>query len=190
MKVYQLKYSPKRFKAFQLDILSLAEQLGDEGLLPLLMEFPLTNEPLLQHWGRVSDKFTPLSSTSVEISDISLWGHTSLILNEKAYKSLNEYLKGEGEFLPVIADGEEMQIFNCLSFGKEDASQCLKKYLDGYEDGLETLVFDEADVANRFLFKSKMQGCGALYCSSLFKSLCSEFGIQGLRFDEGLLDPF
>jgi len=83
-----------------------------------------------------------------------------------------------------------MHVFNCLSFGKEDDKLCVKQYVDGERVGLETLVFEDEDVAKRFLFKSELQFGGALYCSTSFKALCNELGLQGLRFDEDLLNPF
>lgn len=190
MTVYQLKESPERFKALQMDYLTLCDQLGTDDLLPLLMGHPLTNEPLLPHWREVSDSFQPLSLTSTEIPDVSLWGKTGLALTEKAFNRLSRYLESEGEFLPITVDGERMYIFNCLTFGKEDEGLCERKYLDGYDDGIKSLAFEEADVSQRFLFKSKLQGAHALYCSSVFKALYTELGLQGLRFDEDLLNPF
>lgn len=190
MKVYQLKYSPERFMAASLGPLELAEQIGNDDLIPLLLNHSATNEPLLPHWGEVTETFSPLSPTSTEIPDISLWGGTSLILNAKAYDLLSERLALEGEFLPVTANDEQMYIFNCLSFGKEIEELCVKKYLEGEVDGLETLVFDDEDIAGKFLFKSKLQGCGTLYCSSHFKALIEELGLEGLRFDTDLLNPF
>ncbi|WP_250460301.1 hypothetical protein [Microbulbifer litoralis] len=191
MKVYQLKSIPERFMAFKLDALTLCDQLGNDDLLPLFLGHSGGGEPLTPHWGEgVSSTFSPLSPSSTEIPDISLWGGAKLILNAKAYDLLKERLAPEGEFLPVSADGQRMYAFNCLSYGKEDEELCVRKYLDGEFVGLETLVFDDNDVAGRFLFKSKLQFGGALYCSSAFKALCNELGLEGLRFDEDLINPF
>ncbi|WP_250462050.1 hypothetical protein [Microbulbifer litoralis] len=189
--LYQLKQIPERFMALQLDVVQLADQLGDIELLDTLMQFPASNEPLSSIWkDSVSDDFQPLSLTSTEIPDISLWDATCLVLNEKAFNALNRYLKHEGEFLPITANGEKMHIFNCQAFGKEDKSLTVKKYVNGTDFGLEHLAFDEDDVAQRFVFKSEMKGCNTLYCTSSFKALCKEFSLEGLRFDGDLVSPF
>lgn len=190
MTVYQLKYIPERFKSFQIDILTLATQLGSDDLIPLLMRAPAENTPLLPLWRKVSHSLSPLSDTATEIPDVSPWLGCGLLLSERGHRELKDHLCTEGEFLPVEADGAPMYLFNCLSFGKEDLELTEKKYLDGYEDGLQSLAFDESDTQNRMVFKSKMEGCGALYASSAFKVLCERLGLEGLRFDTELLSPF
>lgn len=189
--VYQLKQMPERFMGLQLDVVSLAEQLGDMDLLDKLMQYPASNEPLSPIWkDTVSDEFQPLSPTGTEIPDISLWDATCMVLNGKAFSALKRYLEHEGEFLPITVNGEEMYIFNCLEFGKEDTVHTVKKYVNGTDMGLEHLSFDEKDVSRRFVFKSQMKGCNTLYCTSSFKALLKEFSLEGLRFDEDLVSPF
>ncbi|WP_105103580.1 hypothetical protein [Microbulbifer pacificus] len=189
--VYQLKAIPEKFMALQLDIVQLAEQLGDIALIDTLMQFPATNESLKSIWNdSVSDNFQPLSKTSSEIPDVSLWDAASLVLNQKAYDSLNRYLESEGEFLPITCNGEKMYIFNCQSFGEEDKAHTVKKYVNGTDMGLEYLEFNSDDVAKRFIFKSKLKGVNTLYCTTSFKALCKEFKLEGLRFDEDLVSPF
>ena len=94
----------------------------------------------------------------------------------EACDKLESVLISEGEFLPINVGSETMYAFNCLSFG--------------VEDGLETLEFDNEDIERRFVFKSHLQGCTALYATESFKILCEKYGLEGLRFDEDLLDPF
>lgn len=191
MTVYQIKYLPEKYLSFQLDIVELAEQLGDINLIDTLMSQPEKNESLLPIWGNVSHDFQALSDTSQKvIPDITPWDNTMLVMNNKAYNALKEHLEPEGEFLPITVNGEKMKAFNCLSFGKEDLSLTEKDYLDGYENGLKSLVFDEDDISNRLVFKSKMDGCARLYVSQKFKDLCEEFGLEGIRFDADLIDPF
>lgn len=175
----------------QLDVVGLAEQLGDMELLDKLMQYPASNEPLSPIWkDSVTSEFQPLSPNGTEIPDISLWDATCMVLNEKAYGALRRYLEQEGEFLPVTANDQKMYIFNCLEFGKEDTANTVKKYVNGTDFGLEHLSFDEADAAQRFVFKSEMKGCNTLYCTSSFKALLKEFNLEGLRFDEDLVSPF
>ncbi|WP_139243723.1 hypothetical protein [Alkalimonas amylolytica] len=68
--------------------------------------------------------------------------------------------------------------------------QSLIKYQGGFPFGLETLVFDESDVAGKMIFKSELQGCKALYASAVFKELCEAHSLTGVLFDENLLNIF
>ncbi|TOJ07613.1 hypothetical protein CGI45_25245, partial [Vibrio parahaemolyticus] len=83
---------------------------------------------------------------NADIPDVSLWSMTYLVLSHRAYEILKPILENEGEFLLVTVGEEQVYVFNCLSFGQEDESVCVKKYLDGIEDGYETLYFEESDI--------------------------------------------
>ena len=190
MSAFQLKHIPDRFMGFELDVVELSEQLGNEDLIDTLMYQPASNESLLPYWGEVAYDFQSLSPTSKEIPDVSIWDISMLILTKKAYEALGEHLAEDGEFLPITANGQAMHVFNCLSFGAENTALCETSYLNGLEDGLKTLAFDEADINARMVFKSKLEGCNRLYASSAFKDLCEKFGLEGLRFDEDLISIF
>ncbi|WKT59939.1 hypothetical protein Q2E61_13655 [Microbulbifer thermotolerans] len=196
MKVYRLSRVPERFMTAGIDTVNLIEQLGGDvdTMLPIVLETLEKDEPMASFWKEgITSEFRPLSPASTENPEISLWESrmVSLLLNARAYDAFKDRLAPEGEFLPVTVDGEPMHIFNCLSYAKEDESLCVRRYVDGeLAVGLETLFFDDEDVAGRFLFKSKLQGGSELYCSYSFKALCEEVGLKGLRFDEDLLSPF
>lgn len=187
---YLLKKIPQRFMGTTLDAVGLAEQLGDLELITMLVEQPVKNTSLLPYWRDVSDSWAPLSKTSTKLPDISLWESGCLLLNDKAYEVLSEPLKGDGEFLPVTVDGQRMRVFNCLAFGKEDLSLTERQYIDGYENGISSLAFDEEDIKPKLVFKSLMAGAGLLFASQRFKELCERGGLEGLRFDADLMDPF
>lgn len=188
--VYQLKNVPERFMSEQTDVVQLAEQLGDEDLVETLLNRPFANESMKPYWGPVEGKWQSLSSTSAEKPDISLWDLGCLLLNQRAFTSLKDALAEAGEFLPITVDGELMYIFNCQEWGQEDVSLSERKYLNGYEDGLKSLVFEPGDVITKTVFKSKLAGAGFLYASESFKHLVDDADLQGLRFDTDLLDPF
>ncbi|SEA68507.1 hypothetical protein [Alkalimonas amylolytica] len=109
-----------------------------------------------------------------------------------AYDALAADLKHEGEFLPITVDGQSTYLFNCQSFAAEDRSLTERNYLDGEPDGVRSLVFDNADIANnnRCVFRSKLQGCTALYASEKFRLLCEKHNLGGLKFETDLLDIF
>ena len=44
-----------------------------------------------------------------------------------------------------------------MNFAPEDLTLTEKTYLDGYEDGSKTLLFDTNDIQDKLLSKSKLQ---------------------------------
>ncbi|MEL0605542.1 hypothetical protein [Pseudoalteromonas undina] len=65
-----------------------------------------------------------------------------------------------------------------------------RAYLDGFEGGLKSLVFDDEDVSNKLIFKSKMQSGLSLYCTDNFKKLVNDNSLTGLVFNTDLLTCF
>lgn len=190
--VYQLKHIPKTYKALQLDVMTIAEKLDDYGLITTLMNAPLTGESLAGKWKSIETSLQSLSASGNNTPDISLWDSQGLYLSAKAYDALADALKDDGEFLSIVVDGEPAYLFNCRVFGQEDLSLTERKYLDGEPDGVASLVFDEAELgkSNRHVFRSKLQGCTALYASDKFKQLCEKHNLNGVRFDTDLLNIF
>lgn len=190
--VYQLKFIPKTYKALQLDIMAIADKIGDDSLILKLMTAPLTGDSLADNWKSVDTSLQRLSTSATAEPDISLWDSQGLYLSQKSYDALAEALQHEGEFLPITVDGVPAYLFNCRAFGREDLSLTERKYLDGEQDGVVSLGFDDADILehNRHVFRSKLQGCTALYASDKFKQLCDKHNLCGLAFDTNLLDIF
>ncbi|MCW1718320.1 hypothetical protein OIZ54_06080 [Pseudoalteromonas sp. A3] len=65
-----------------------------------------------------------------------------------------------------------------------------RAYLDGFEDGLKSLVFDDEGISNKLIFKSKMQSGLSLYCTDNFKKLVNDNNLTGLVFNTDLLACF
>lgn len=189
MNVYQLKELPEDYQELQLDLDDLFDSLGEEHLMTIHFQRS-RNTSLLPIWKPLELEFTDVLGKNSKEPDVSLWASTYLVLNLRAYEILSDSLRHEGEFLPITIGEKPGYIFNCLSFGQEDTAVCTIKYLDGIEDGLETLYFDEDDVRDRLLFKSKMQGCQALYATEAFRDICAKHQLHGLRFEEDLLAIF
>ncbi|UTV29385.1 hypothetical protein [Photobacterium atrarenae] len=189
MNVYQLKELPKEYQGLQLGPSELFAAIGKQHMMTIHKQRS-QNTSLLPIWANVSASFSDVLGKNSTLPDVSLWASTYLVLRDNAYNILKPALEKEGEFLPISIEGEHAFIFNCLSFAVEDESLCVKKYLDGIEDGLETLYFDEDDIKDRLLFKSRLQGCQTLYATETFKTLCEEHGLHGLHFEPDLLSVF
>lgn len=188
---YLLKDVPDRFLGPSLTLSELATQLnGDDGMLERLFLRPHQNELMAPYWGPVADHWMKRSPRSSQKPDICLWDGGCLLLNLRAYNMLRAPLSGQGEFLPITVDLEPMYVFNCLTWGHEEMGLTETRYVDGYEDGVETFAFESGDIAEKLVFKSKLAVAGLLYASKNFKALIEAHDLQGLRFDPHLLDPF
>ncbi|WP_272165492.1 hypothetical protein [Vibrio diabolicus] len=187
MNIYRLKRPIDTYEVIDFDIFQFAENLGDEQLT-LVRSQPRTNESLLGRWGDV------VCSISKEyqgktLPSISFWG-SYLIFTQKAFIALSDRLSEYGEFLPINADGNELFIFNCLTFGQEDKELCEKIFEDGYEVGLKSLHFHSVDVADKLIFKSQLLGPQSLLAIEEFKRMYETCGLDGVIFDADLLNPF
>ncbi|WP_426370340.1 hypothetical protein [Pseudocolwellia sp. HL-MZ7] len=120
--------------------------------------------------------------------DVNLYGNL-LVLNTRAYGYLNEAIKSCGEFSPLRTDGEKLFLFNPLEFVQEDLSLTEKAYLDGFENGLKSLVFERDDINDKLLFKSKLQGGLSIYCTDAFKELLADGELKGLIFNKDISRP-
>lgn len=101
MKIYQLKQRPEEFKTLTLDIMNLANQLGNKKLVRQLRLQPSTNEPLLPIWkdGVVGD-FEDVLGKNSTVPDISTWYSTYLALTAGACDKLGSVLASEGSSCP------------------------------------------------------------------------------------------
>lgn len=187
--IYQLMERPHEFRTLNLNVMSLAAQL--DGInFEAIRKQPSTNVPLLPFWhNKVSCTTRDVLGEDTPVADVFLWLRVYLVVSERAHTLLHPMLASAGEFLPITVDGQQMYIFNCRDYGREDESLCIKKYLNGLDDGYETLAFYEQDIEGRLLFKSKFNGT-ALYATEHFKRVCEENGLMGLRFERNLLATF
>lgn len=112
------------------------------------------------------------------------------MLTLRAAEVLKPYIETDGEFLPIVIDGEKFQVFNVMSFGEEDQENTKHEYIDEHPVGLKSLKFIELSVADKYVFKSLMEGCALLYCDDKLKNLCNEHDLRGVEFDLDLLDVF
>jgi hypothetical protein len=190
MYAYQLKNDPEKYKVVVQSSYELSKNLG-VGIRTMQSRM-ISDESMGDIWKVVKVQAEQQSPTAETIPDVSVWGNGWLVLSKNAYEKLLVHLEELGEFLPVDVDvdGNEMFIFRCTSWAKEDESECILHYVDGEVDGLEHLAFDQEEIDRKLLFKSKLQGGSVVYCSPAFKGLCSELKLDGLRYDENLITPF
>lgn len=185
--IYRLKRQKDAHELVQLRIVELANLLNDTDLRFTKRVFNGC-VPLTERWV----KPTCLAHTyynNNRAPDISFWGNI-LALNTKAFEALSPIIKVNGEFLPIDVKGHSVTLFNCTQLVAEIPELSLIKYEDGFPNGLKSLVFNENDLEGKVIFKSELEGCRALFVTSLFKNICEEHNLTGVWFDEDLLNIF
>ncbi len=194
MTVYQIKNEAYTYDVIDFNIVELSKilskhsDLEPDTVLKMFMLASLNNIEFSHLWPEGLN-FDYFGKAKKQDYDISLLGKF-LIMKMPVYELLKERLASFGEFLPVKAEGNNMMLFNLLTFGQEQKDMCLTKYEDGFEDGLELLTFEQDDIQSKLLFKSKLEGAQKVYCTDEFKNIIHSNNLKGLVFDEDLLDPF
>lgn len=189
MTVYKLKNKPREFKVLEHDPYKRALDSDDLMLLRRLRRDPLESTGLKDIWVNEHATFTKHFKSAEAIPDISKW-RTFLVLRENAYLALLGVLNSDGEFLPITIDDESFTVFNVMSFGTEDKKKIKFEDIDGEQELLKKLAFIESDLLNKYVFKSKGEGCMSIYCDDKLILLCEEHNLKGLSFDTNLLDAF
>jgi hypothetical protein len=122
------------------------------------------------------------------IPDICEWRGASIVLSPKAYKALRTTLNNFGEFLPVICERETYYIFNCLTFGQIDEINSKQDIQDGVFMGTKNVRFNSVDIADKAVFKTKLDRCLTIFCSSKLKDAVTSNNLTGIEFKEDLAD--
>jgi len=192
--IYQIQKAVNSVDIVDLDIGKMAEQIiknsqrSFDEIALALMNAPLENTSILEiHPDGFECNYN--IAAKQQAFDINLLGNY-LVLNQNAYNHLGNKLSEYGEFILLKTDGDELILFNLLTFGKEEKTLCERRYIDGYEDGLKSLVFDLKDVSDKLLFKSNLQGGLSIYCTEIFKNLLLECKLTGVDFNNDLLSAF
>lgn len=193
MMLYKLKNNERQFKQLRLDAYQLSEQLGlspdgdsTQGLEDCL-NLGIYPKPFPHPWGKVQALFEamPMYRDAVQIPNLSIWKGSALLLSDKAHAYLKNILEEHGEFLPINVQGFTYYIFNLTTVGKIDIDNSVFVYDEGCDlaSDIQTLLFDENDIKDKFLFTATHDYLGGVFCTDDFKSTCEEFDLDGLYFD-------
>ncbi|MES2674436.1 MAG: hypothetical protein V4660_09350 [Pseudomonadota bacterium] len=144
-------------------------------------------QPLKFSWVAPSGEFIEGNPKSKKIPDIALWGGMNLIISEKAKQILNDVLKDNGEYYPLVGPCKNYWFYNPIKrLGNEVINLEKTKSLyfdDGSWDKLENLVFkSDAEKIVPALFTLEIDRGVRLYCNSDFKEKVEKQGITGIWF--------
>ena len=143
----------------------------------------------LSDWIEPEAEFYPSENYSSrsdvpKIPDITTWLYGNLILNEKAFQSLQNDLAPHGEFLPVSCEGQSYFAFNILSLiddsaiNKELSEQDIQ---DGLYMGVKHIEFHDSAIRSQ-IFKTSFDKTLYSYCSSTLKDKIQSNKLNGLIF--------
>lgn len=186
--VYRLKPVENSYEVPDLDLFQFADILGDDDL-SLVRRQPRTNESLLDKWTPSRCDLASEYKQGLPVPDVSFWG-SYLLLSEEAYNAFKALLADAGEFLALQVGYMQMYIFVPLQFAKEDTAKTLRHYEDGFECGVETLVFEQSSLAHKSVFKSEMYGTHGLFVTDSFKAIYDNHDFTGVEFDKNLVGIF
>lgn len=186
--IYRLKPIENAYEVPELDVFQFADILGDEDL-SLVRRQPRTNESLQQKWTPSSCKLAAAYQQGLPVPDISFWG-SYLLFSAQAYSDFKNLLANVGEFLALQVGDMQMHIFVPLQCATEDALKTVRRYEDGVECGVKTLVFEPSSVAGKAVFKSAMYGTHGLFVTHSFKVIYNKHNFTGVTFDEDLAGIF
>lgn len=190
MKIYKILRDSEHYMEFTTDLEEMLDEIGPEVGDLEFMHFSRHNLRLADHWKNFFGTFKKIQPGATTIPDITCWRDATLVLSEAASNSLKQILQPNGELLPITCNDEKYYIFNCLSLAEIDKSKSKQHSL---EEGLiefENIKFEEGSILGKALFKSKDEGCTAIFCTDEFVELMKNSEVKGVRFSKNLTDIF
>lgn len=108
----------------------------------------------------------------------------------KALKFWLNAENGEGEFLPVLLEGQDGYIFNPLIIAEEVGGLDQTRSLRNMRGDLHAPSFHESKVDRYCIFKCEFQGFSGLFCGDRFKIAVEMAGLHDLNFSVDLGNIF
>jgi hypothetical protein len=156
--VFTIERDGYKFKELDLEVSDFVKFLPEDIDYVTAHEFSQHNISLLPTWKLLKTEFSDIEGNENLIPDICTWIDATLLLSPKAKRLLGDSLAPYGEFLPLMIDDEQYELFNCLTL------------LDSKE-GADELVFKTTDSNSMYL-----------YCQERLKVIVTELGFQGIVF--------
>lgn len=189
--IYAIRNDGYGFQELHLEIDDFIDNFPEEIGFHEAQDFSLINHSMSSWWQPIDTHFSAIEGdTKAPVPDIAKWINATLVLSPKAFLAIGETLKDSGEFLPININGQEFQIFNCLTMLNIDSTQSEKGFYEGEETGWKTIAFNMIEASKLVAFKSPDQGCLDLFCGEELKSLITKHHLKGVTFDGNLVRNF
>lgn len=176
-------------RELEFDVMDIARYALDHNVpADSVIRFSELNTSMAGWWEPIITNFyDDPDDQNKDFPEVCPWIGGTLILSPRAYRLLRDSLKNDGEFLPILVNGEEYQIFNCLSLGLDDVDASCVVYDGDVALWVESLITEPSN-DKQMVFKSPLEKGATLFCSSLFKEVVESLALRGLSFDEELIE--
>ena len=176
MEIYSIEQD---FNYFEVDLrpTDIEDYFPESFQIEDILGFSRKNIQLKEFWPEVYTDFVD-TGEKLSIPDISIWMDGVLLLSPLAKLYSAQLLNDLGEFLPIFINGEEWSLFNCLAVANQDSRLT----------GSSSIVFEEARILDKHLFKSISNDDFGLFCTERFKSLVDQYNLDGLSIKSQLFD--
>jgi len=155
--IYKIERDGYKFKELDLEISDIIDAFPDNVSYIAAHNFCEHNISLLSTWPLLKSGFSVIENHENLNPDICVWIDSTLLLSAKAKLHLGDALAEYGEFLPLIVDDSQYEIFNCLTLRDTKKS--------------DDLVFKTIDTQ-----------CSHLYCQQRLRGLVEKFDLHGVAF--------
>ncbi|ACR10650.1 conserved hypothetical protein [Teredinibacter turnerae T7901] len=178
------------YRELEFDVMDIARYSPDDVPLDAVTRFFELNTAMSDWWQPIRAQFyDEADDQDKDIPDLCPWVGATLILSPKAFRLLEDALRNDGEFLPLLVGDEEYQLFNCLSVGVDDR-EASEVEVDGDIELWVNKLATAPENTSQVVFKSKLEKGKTLFAGDLFKTAIEEFGLKGLAFDKNLIESF
>lgn len=185
MTIYRLQFDRSNFLAAEIWPDEIHQKLGDPFILGRTSTWTDIWVPLEVKFHDLSDRGKILTPP-----DITVWFTSDLVLNEKAYRKLQEPLAEYGEFLPLKCEGNPYWLLHVFRITGMEAvnEQRSQRTIDEADFiTIESLTFNEEVVQDNLIFKSIYDEARTLFCNKPFTELISQTQLRGLKFTTDLV---
>lgn len=186
MTIYKVHSNHRKFQSICFDTNDYLDVLDPSIGEQKAMMLTVLNEPVAEHWRPIELGYFANEGTT-EFADVSIWNSGLILMNTKAYKSLNPVLDSYGEFLPCELHEQPAYIFNALVIKAREAANVTYKTKNGHLQQVESLAFDST--CDEPVFKHQDELSFNLYCSEAFKQACEIGQLKGIYFTSDLAAP-
>jgi hypothetical protein len=191
MTVYAINNDGYKFQELDLTIDDVIDYRPAEVDENLVLDFSIENYAMADWWPTPDTEFVAIDeSEGAAIPDLSYWIDASLVLSAKSFRLLGDVLKPWGEFLPLSVRGETYYIFNCLTLVNVNEEKSEKLLYGGEEAGIKSIVFENNEIADKIIFKTRYNSCFNLYCTEYLKNIIEDYDLSGVIFSEKLTKDF
>lgn len=186
MSLYKVHNDYSKYQSLTFDIDDYLDLLDPSIGEREAMLLPSINKPISHFWQPIELGYFANEGTT-EFADVSIWKSGLILMNAKAYKSLNAVLKDYGEFLPCELHEQPAFIFNALVLKAKEAAIVSYKTKNGHLQQVESIAFDST--CDEPVFKHQDELSFNLYCSEAFKQACEIGQLKGIYFSSDLAAP-